>query len=85
MPDREYALRGSEVRTLAAVGTFRVVPDIDLRDRARHHGSHSRDLAHLRKLGLVEVTPYVVGHERTTLITLTERGRMVLAPLVTTS
>ena len=31
--DREYTLRGSESRTLATVGAFRVVPAQDLRDR----------------------------------------------------
>src|SRR5437764_8481154 len=31
--DREYTLRGSESRTLATVGAFRVVPGHDLRDR----------------------------------------------------
>src|SRR5262247_4037860 len=31
--DREYALRGSESRTLATVGAFRVVPAQDFRDR----------------------------------------------------
>src|SRR6516162_7863601 len=31
--DREYTLRGSECRTLATVGAFRVVPAQDLRDR----------------------------------------------------
>ena len=32
--DRVYTLRGSEVRTLATVGAFRVVPAADLRDAA---------------------------------------------------
>jgi hypothetical protein len=31
--DREYTLRGSESRTLAAVGAFRVVSSRDLRDK----------------------------------------------------
>jgi hypothetical protein len=31
--DREYTLRGSESRSLATVGAFRVVPARDLRDR----------------------------------------------------
>jgi hypothetical protein len=34
--DREYTLRGSESRTLATVGAFRVVSSRDLRD---HNGS----------------------------------------------
>jgi len=38
----------------------------------------ARDLTHLRKLDLVRTMPYVVGRTRTTLVTLTDRGRMVL-------
>jgi hypothetical protein len=34
--DREYTLRGSETRTLATIGAFRVVSSGDLRD---HHSS----------------------------------------------
>ena len=48
--DREYTLRGSESRTLATVGAFRVVSSRDLRD---HDGSpadpRSGDLRHLRE------------------------------------
>lgn len=74
-----YRLRGSEVRTLATVGAFRVVPEGDLRaarpDRA---GAFSKDLTYLRRAGLIETAPYVVGRTRTSLVTLTERGRSVL-------
>ena len=76
--DREYDLRGSEVRMLAAAGTFRVVPTADLRDQHRDAEAQARDLKHLRKLDLVRTTPYVIGRTRTTLVTLTERGRSVL-------
>ena len=76
---RTYALRGSEVRTLATVGAFRVVPASDLRDDGdRPADARKGDLAHLRELGLVRTMPYVVGHTRTTLVTLTEQGRGVL-------
>ena len=55
--DREYTLRGSESRTLATVGAFRVVSSRDLRD---HHDRpadpRSGDLRHLREQGLVEIT-----------------------------
>ena len=51
--DRQYTLRGSETRTLATVGAFRVVSSRDLRD---HHGRpadpRSGDLRHLREQGL---------------------------------
>ena len=56
--DREYTLRGSESRTLATVGAFRVVSSRDLRD---HDGSpadpRSGDLRHLREQGLIEPVP----------------------------
>jgi hypothetical protein len=60
--DREYTLRGSESRTLATVGAFRVVSSRDLRD---HDGSpadpRSGDLRHLREQGLIE-TKRVPGY-----------------------
>ena len=76
--EREYDLRGSETRTLATVGTFRVVPTADLRDQYRDVEMQARDVAHLRQLGLVRTMPYVIGRTRTTLVTLTDRGRMML-------
>jgi hypothetical protein len=76
---RTYALRGSEVRTLAAVGAFRVVPASDLRDHnGRPADVRKGDLSHLRDVGLVRTMPYVIGKTRTTLVTLTEQGRGVL-------
>jgi hypothetical protein len=54
--ERAYTLRGSETRTLATVGAFRVVSPRDLRD---HHGGpadpRSGDLRHLREQGLVRL------------------------------
>lgn len=80
--DHEYELRGSEVRTLATVGTFRVVRVDDLRDtRSRSHDLWHGDLGRLRKGGLIRtVAPFDRGpdHSRTTLITLTARGRALL-------
>jgi hypothetical protein len=76
---RTYELRGSEVRTLATVGAFRVVPASDLRDHNGHAADPRKgDLSHLRDLGLVRTMPYVVEKTRTTLVTLTEQGRNVL-------
>lgn len=76
---RDYSLRGSEARTLATVGAFRVVPAADLRDHdGRPADARRGDVAHLREIGLVRTMPYVVGHTRTTLVTLTDRGRDVL-------
>jgi hypothetical protein len=76
---RTYELRGSEVRTLATVGAFRVVPALDLRGHdGRPADPRKGDLPHLRDVGLVRTMPYVVGKTRTTLVTLTEQGRGVL-------
>lgn len=76
--DWEGELRGSEVRILAAAGAFRVLPQDDLRDSAASRSGLRKDIEHLRREGLIDTKPYVVGRERTTLVTLTERGRDVL-------
>ena len=48
--DREYTLRGSESRTLATVGAFRVVSSHDLRDyHDRPADPRFGDLRHLRE------------------------------------
>jgi hypothetical protein len=74
--DREYTLRGSESRTLASVGAFRVVPAHDLRDKFDkpldpRHG----ELWHLRDSGLVET---VRLDRDTSAVTLTKEGRDLL-------
>jgi integrase len=52
---REYTLRGSESRTLATVGAFRVVSSRDLRDHNdRPADPRAGDLRHLREEGLIE-------------------------------
>jgi hypothetical protein len=66
------------VRTLAAAGTFRVVPTADLREQYRDPRTQERDLTHLRQQGLIRTMPYVVNRTRTALVTLTDRGRAVL-------
>jgi DNA-binding MarR family transcriptional regulator len=75
--DREYTLRGSESRTLATVGAFRVVSSRDLRD---HHNRptdpRSGDLRHLRDQGLVETTR--VPGSRDYAVSLTKDGRDLL-------
>lgn len=77
--DHDYELRGSEVRTLATLGAFRVVPLSDLHD----HDGRAADLWHgdldrLRSAGLVKVVGPLDHDTRTPLLTLTERGREVL-------
>ena len=76
---REYRLSGSEVRVLAAAGTFRVVPVGELKpSRTRTPTRPSREVERLESAGLVKTTPYVVGHTRTRLVMLTDRGRDLL-------
>ena len=74
---REYTLRGSVARTLATVGTFRVVSSRDLRD---HHGRsadpRSGDLRHLREQGLVRTVRVAGSREHA--VALTKEGRSVL-------
>jgi hypothetical protein len=75
--DREYTLRGSESRTLATLGAFRVVSSRDLRDyNDRPTDPRSGDLRHLREQGLVE-TVRVAGY-REPAVTLTKAGRDLL-------
>ena len=77
--DREYRLSGEDVRVLATVGAFRVVPSGDLREsNPRTPTRPARDLERLRDLGLVRTTPYVLGRTRTNLVTLTSEGRALL-------
>lgn len=71
-------LRGSEVDVLATVGAFRVVPVEELRRPDDGPQRHRQDVENLKREGLVRTMPYVVGRERTTLVTLTDRGCSVL-------
>lgn len=75
--DREYTLRGSESRTLATVGAFRVVSSRDLRDHDdRLADPRSGDLRRLREQGLVE-TVRIPG-SRDHAVALTKEGRSLL-------
>lgn len=78
--EHEYDLRGSEARTLATVGAFRVVALDDLRDgRGRPADLWHGDIDRLRSAGLIRtVAPLDRGGPRTTLVALTERGRKLL-------
>ena len=76
---REYRLSGSEVRTLAAAGAFRVVPAGELTPSdTRTPTRPSREIERLESAGLVKTTPYIVGRTRTRLVMLTDRGRELL-------
>ena len=74
--DRAYALRASEVRTLAAVGAFRVadVRDVATLRRDRWHG----DVEQLRESGLLTTTPHLLDGQRTAVVALTREGQAVL-------
>src|SRR3954471_21496201 len=76
-----FELRGSEVRTLSTIGAFRVVPvDELLDDRGRSGDLWHGDLERLRSAELNRtVAPFDRDdHSRTTVVTLTERGRELL-------
>ncbi len=74
---REYTLRGSESRTLAAVGAFRVVSVRDVRDHDGRSGDpRAGDLRHLREEGLVRIER-LDGH-RDPLVVLTKEGSELL-------
>jgi DNA-binding MarR family transcriptional regulator len=76
---REYHLSGSDVRTLAAVGAFRVASAGDLGARpGRWPTRPSRSVERLRDAGLIRTMPHVIGRDRTNLVTLTEEGRDLL-------
>jgi hypothetical protein len=75
--DREYTLRGSETRTLATVGAFRVVSSRDLRDQHdRPLDPRSSDLRHLREQRLVETVRLPGSREH--VVALTKEGRSLL-------
>lgn len=79
--EREYSLRGSEVRTLIDVGRFRVVPTEDL-TRFGYQGDQARveaDIRNLRKHRLVEQRT-IEGYSSysTKVLTLTKEGHRLL-------
>jgi len=79
--EHDFEIRGSEVRTLAVVGAFRVVPVDDLSDqRGRSGDLWHGDLDRLRTAGLIRTVAPLdrPDRERTTLIALTRRGRDLL-------
>jgi DNA-binding MarR family transcriptional regulator len=77
--DQEYELRGSEVRALATIGAFRVLPASDLRDDHGRRGDlRHGDLERLRTAGLIRRVAPDESDRRTTLVSLTEHGRELL-------
>src|SRR6266849_5880992 len=77
--DRDYDLRGSEARTLATIGAFRVVPLDDLGGERGPADLWHGDVDRLRSAGLIQVVaPLDRDEGRTTLVTLTDRGQELL-------
>src|SRR5262245_36424815 len=79
-----FELRGSEVRTLATIGAFRVVPvDELLDDRGRSGDLRHGDLERLRSADLIRtVAPFDrEEHQPTMLVTLTDPARELLEDL----
>src|SRR5688572_23684398 len=75
--DRAYTLRGSETRTIATVGAFRVVSSGDLRDyNDRPTDPRSGDLRHLREQGLIKTVRVPGSREHA--VALTKEGRSLL-------
>ena len=85
-PDREpiahrgrvYHLRDSEVRTLATVGTFRVVRADDLQPGRSSRDAWTGDLRHLQEQGLVETKTVTVNRESMAVVVLTRDGKSLL-------
>ena len=74
--DHRYELNGDDSRSLAAVGTFRVIGERDLREpRDESIDPREPDLRHLRDEGLMR---FVSLHGRERAVTLTERGHHLL-------
>jgi hypothetical protein len=74
-----YDLRGSEVRTLATVGAFRIVAVDDLRDdRDEAAALWKGDLRNLRASGLITTIAPTERDTRTPVVTLTQRGKDLL-------
>src|SRR5688572_25079609 len=73
--DRVYEIDGSESRTLATIGAFRVVAESDLHDIREDSKSSRRTLKHLEKEGLIWTSP-LSSDDRA--VTLTDRGRDLL-------
>lgn len=75
--ERVYHLRGSEARTLATVGAFRLVPAAQL-DEPRGD-FWSGDLQRLHAQGLIERKTITVNHQPTRVVVLTRDGQALLA------
>jgi hypothetical protein len=76
--DHTYSLRGSETRTLATVGAFRVVPADDVNARTGSLDVWHGELGYLAKQGLIEHTRVPINDRPTTVVALTQEGKALL-------
>ena len=76
--NQTYHLRGSEARTLATIGAFRVVPAGDLRDAEPRADVWRGDLLTLWEQGLIERTRVAVDGQVTDVVALTRAGKTLL-------
>ncbi len=77
--DRTYRLRGPQTQTLAILGTFRVVDALDVAHYGKDAHSMELDLRSLKRQELVTSHSfYLMSGERLQILTLTERGRLLL-------
>ena len=74
--ERVYHLRESEARALAVIGTFRVVPEAELRHLSA--ASSRADLRGLTEQGLIARSTAIVNHQPTPLVVLTPEGKALL-------
>jgi hypothetical protein len=73
-----YRLRESEARTLATVGTFRVVRAEDLQPMRSSRDAWTGDLRSLADQGLLQMRTVEVNRESTAVVVLTRAGKDVL-------
>jgi hypothetical protein len=79
--DRAYLLRDSEIRSLAEIGTFRVVAVADLAQHAYKGDRHrmEKDVRHLRKQGLLTDRTVEVSRKKSLrVVTLTKAGHRLV-------
>jgi hypothetical protein len=76
--DHVYRLRESEARTLATVGTFRVVRADDVQETRSSRDAWSGDLRRLAEQGLIQMRTVDVNRESTAVVVLTRAGKDVL-------
>jgi hypothetical protein len=75
---RTYSLRDSDVRTLATVGTFRVVRAAEVQAMQSSREAWTGGLRHLREQGLIEVKTVTINRESAAVAVLTRDGKSLL-------